>query len=125
MAIDHQMVVIQVQVGKNFIYDVLIDGGSRVNIIEDLKIQSGLSKPNPTFCNLLMADQTIAKPLGLIRDLKIFDHGIPYMVTFIVINNNVLNSNYSMLLGRPWLRNAKVSHNWGTNIVTICKEPIQ
>jgi hypothetical protein len=66
-----------------------------------------------------MADQTIAKPFGLIGDLKIFVHGIPYMVTFIVINNIVLDSSYSMLLRRPWLRNAKVSHNWGTNIVTI------
>jgi hypothetical protein len=93
---------------------VLIDGGSRVNIIiEDLKIQLGLSKPNPTLCNLLMADQTIIKPLGLIKDLKIFVHGIPYMVTFVVINSNVLNSSHSMLLGRPWLRNAKVSHNRG------------
>jgi hypothetical protein len=26
-AIDHQMAMIQVQVGKNFIYDVLIEGG--------------------------------------------------------------------------------------------------
>jgi hypothetical protein len=24
-----------------------------------------------------------------------------------------------MLLGHPWLRDAKTSHNWGTNIVTI------
>jgi hypothetical protein len=38
VAIDHQMVVIQVQVGKNFIDDVLIDGGSKINIItENLK----------------------------------------------------------------------------------------
>jgi hypothetical protein len=58
-----------------------------------------------------MLDQTIAKPLGLIRDLKIFVHGIPYTVTFTVINSNVLDYSYSMLLGRPWLRDAKVSHN--------------
>jgi hypothetical protein len=32
-----------------------------------------------------MADQTIAKPLGLIKDFKILVHGIPYAVTFIVI----------------------------------------
>jgi hypothetical protein len=66
-----------------------------------------------------MVDQTIAKPLGLIRDLKIFVHGILYTVTFIVINSNVLDYNYSMLLGHPWLRDAKVSHDWGTNIATI------
>ncbi len=54
-----------------------------------------------------MANQIMAKPLGLIKDLEIFVHGIPYIVTFIVINNNVINCSYSMLLGRPWLRDAK------------------
>ncbi len=24
-----------------------------------------------------------------------------------------------MLLGKPWLRDAKVAHDWGSNIVTI------
>jgi hypothetical protein len=24
-----------------------------------------------------------------------------------------------MLLGRPWLRDAKVAHDWGSNIITI------
>jgi hypothetical protein len=39
MAIDHQMATIQIQVGKNFMDDVLIDGASRVNIItKNLKI---------------------------------------------------------------------------------------
>jgi hypothetical protein len=62
--------------------------------------------------NLRMANQIITKPLGLIRDFKIFVHGIPYIVTFIVIDINVINSSYSMLLGCPWLKDAKVSHDW-------------
>jgi hypothetical protein len=66
-----------------------------------------------------MADQTIAKPLGLIKDLRILVHGIPYVVTFNVIYNSVLDSSYSMLLSHPWLRDAKVSHDWGNNIITI------
>ncbi len=120
MVIDHQMAVIQVQIGKNFIDDVLIDGGFGVNIItENLRVQLSLSKLNPMPYNFRMVDQTIAKPLGFIRDLKIFIHAIPYIVTFIVINNNVLDFNYSMLLGCPWLKDVKVFHNWGTNIVTI------
>jgi hypothetical protein len=48
-----------------------------------------------------MVDQTIAKPLGLIKDLKKIIHEIPYELTFIVIYNSVLNSNYFMLLGHP------------------------
>ncbi len=78
-----------------------------------------MSKLDPTLYNLLMANQTIAKPLGLIRDLKTFVHGIPYIVTFTVMNNNVLNFNYSMMLRHHWLKDAKVSHDWGTNIVII------
>jgi hypothetical protein len=65
------MVVIQVQVGKHFIENVLLDGGYGVNIItEKLKVQLGLSKPKPSSYNLCMVDQTTAKPLGLIKDLK-------------------------------------------------------
>jgi hypothetical protein len=79
---------------------VLIDGRYGINIItKNLIIQLNLSKPNPAAYNLHMSDQTIAKSFGLIRDLKIFIHGIPYLVTFIVINNNVMDSSYSMLLG--------------------------
>jgi hypothetical protein len=57
------MAIIQVQIRKNFIEDVPLDGGSRVNIImEKLKVQLGLSKPKHAPYNLFMAYQTIAKP---------------------------------------------------------------
>jgi hypothetical protein len=48
-----------------------------------------------------MVNQTIVKPLGLIKDLRIFVHGIPYVVTFTVIQSSVLNSSYFMLLSHP------------------------
>jgi len=90
----------------------LSDGGFGINIItKNLKVQLGFLKPNPVPYNLCMEDQTIAKPLGFIRDLKIFVYGIPDTITFILINNNVLETSYSMLLGCPWLRNAKISHD--------------
>ncbi len=30
-----------------------------------------------------------------------------------------MDCSYSLLLGHPWLRNVKISHNYETNIVTI------
>jgi hypothetical protein len=82
-------------------------------------VQLGMSKPEPTPYNLHMVDQTIAKVLSLINNLKILIHGIPYVVTFTVIQNSVSDSSYSMLLGHFWLRDAKVYHYWGINIITI------
>jgi hypothetical protein len=38
---------------------------------------------------LRLADQTIAKPLGSIEDVKILVHGILYAMTFIVIQSSV------------------------------------
>ncbi len=67
-----------------------------------------------------MAYQTTTKPMGLIRKLKIYVHNIPYIIVFIILLNNVVDSSYSMLLlGRPWLRDAKVAHDWGSNIVAM------
>jgi len=82
-------------------------------------VQLGLSKPKSAPYNLHMADQTILKPLGLIKDLKILVHGILYVITFTVIQNSVPNFSYFILLGRPWLRDAKMFHDWGNNTITI------
>ncbi len=79
----------------------------------------GLSKPNPTSYNSHMADQTIAKPLGLIKDLRILVHEIPYTINLNVIESIFLDFSHSMSLGCPWLRDAKVSHGWGKNIIII------
>jgi hypothetical protein len=66
-----------------------------------------------------MVDQSMTKPLGIIRNLKIHIHGIPYVATFTIWQNNVVDSSYSMLLGRPWFKDAKVTHDWGNNVIIV------
>ncbi len=58
-----------------------------------------------------MVDQTLTKLVRLIHDLKIHIHGIPYVITFTVMKNNILDASYFMLLGHPWLQDAKVTHD--------------
>jgi hypothetical protein len=114
------MVVIQVHMGKNIVEDVLLDGGLGVNIIiEDLKKKLRLPISKPTPYTLRMAKQTLTKLVWLIRNLKIHVSGIPYVVTFTMMKNDVLDASYSMLLGHPWLQNAKVMHDWGNNFINI------
>ncbi len=79
LTIDNHMVVIQIQIGKNIIEDVFMDEGSGVNIItKQMRLRLGLLKPKPAPYNLKMTDRTTTKPVGLIKDLKIYVHGIPY-----------------------------------------------
>jgi hypothetical protein len=51
------MAIIQIQVGKNIIENVLIDGGASVNIItKNLITKLGLPKPIPSPYHLRMVD---------------------------------------------------------------------
>ncbi len=96
------MIVIQVQIGKNIIEDVLLDGGTSVNIItENFKTKLGLPKPRLAPYHFRMTDHSMTKPLGIIKNLKIQIHGIPYVAAFTILQNNVVDFNYSMLFGKP------------------------
>jgi hypothetical protein len=68
VVINNHTAIIQVQVRKNTIDDVLLDGRSKVNIIiEQLRVKLGLLKPNPAPYNLQIANQTTTKLIGLIK----------------------------------------------------------
>jgi hypothetical protein len=58
-----------------------------------------------------MLDQTTTQLMGLIYDLQIYIHNIPFVATFVILQNNVVDSNYFMLLVRPWLKDTKVEHD--------------
>jgi len=40
-------------------------------------------------------------------------------MTFTVIQSNVLDSTYFILLGCPWLKDVNMSHNRGNNTIII------
>lgn len=49
-------------------------------------------------------------------------HDIPYVVTFIVLWNMIVDSSFFMSLGILWLKDAKVAHDCNNNIFAIQKE---
>ncbi len=90
----------------------MIYGGANVNIIIDnLITKLGLPKPIPTPYHFKMVNMSVTGLLEIIKILKIHINDIPYIATFIVLKNNVVDSSYFMLLGRPWLKDAKVTHD--------------
>ncbi len=114
------MAVIQVQIGKNTIEDVLLDGGSKINIItEQLKLKLGLPKPKFAPYNLRMAYQTTIKSSGVDQRSKDICswHSLHNYVYCILKQCGRFQLFH--VVGRPWLKDVKVAHDWGNNIVTI------
>jgi hypothetical protein len=118
--VDNQMAIIQIQVGKNIVEDVLLDRGASVNIIiENLKTKLGLLKPRLAPYHFKMADHSMTKPFRIIKILKIHIHGTPYVSTFIVLKTNVVDLSYFMLLGRTWFKDVKVTYDWENSVITV------
>ncbi len=46
-------------------------------------------------------------------------HGVPYVATFTIFKNSVVDFNHYMLLGKPWFIDAKVIHDQGNNVIIV------
>jgi hypothetical protein len=76
-----------------------LDGGSKLNInTKQLRTSLGLPKQKLVSYNMHMVDQTTTKPMGLIKDLRIYVHGMPYITTFTILQNIVVDFSYSMIV---------------------------
>ncbi len=66
-----------------------------------------------------MAYQWKVQPARLTQNLKIDLVGCTFKISVIVLEMEDIPVVYSMFLGRPWLKQAKVHHDWGNNISTM------
>jgi hypothetical protein len=119
-AFDEEMPMISLIMKNRRIPNALIDGGSRVNIITDtLKKKLGLKRMEPAPFTLKMAEQKKVMPKGIIRDVRLDVGGIVIQTTLTVIDMVSTEDSYSLLLGRPWLKEAQAQHDWPLNKLTL------
>jgi len=72
--VNNHMTIIQVQVRKNIVEDVLIDDRASVNIIkENLITKLSLPKPRPTPYHFKMTNKNMTRPLRIIRNHQKFE----------------------------------------------------
>jgi hypothetical protein len=66
-----------------------------------------------------MVDQRKIMPKEIIRDVRLNVGGIVIRTTFTVIDMVSTKDSYSLLLGRPWLKDAQAQRDWPLNKLTI------
>ena len=99
---DVKAVKIEVMVVDKVVPNVLVDGGSGLNILLEhtmKKLGLRLTCPSPFVIN--MANQSPSTPLGMIKDCRITTGGEEYIVTFHVIKMHTDKDAFPILLGRP------------------------
>ena len=119
---DDNVAKIKMIIAMQEVQGVILDGGSGVNVItEDLANKLGL-RWEPIPFNIRMVDNRTVVPKGLIRHAKVKVGGMDYLVNLVVITMQTpTQDSYQVLLGRPWLRDAKVKHDWNRDIISLKK----
>ena len=105
---------IEVMVVDKVLPNVLVDGGSGLNImLEHTLNQLGLHLTGTSPFIINMANQTSSKPIGMVKDCRIQSGGEENVVNFHVIKMHSTKDTFPLLLGRPWLKMASVVVDWG------------
>ena len=111
---------IDVSIDGVLITGVQVDGGSSVNLMTaDTMKKLGLSNLLPTDLLLRMADHSKVLPVGVLVNVDTNIAGIIYKIDYVVFQLKSSTLSYSILLGRPWLFDAKARNDWGRSTLTI------
>ena len=106
-------VEIEVTVVDKVVPNVLVDGGSSLNILHGHTMRKlGLSLTGPSKFVINMANQSQVVPVGIIKNCRLSTGGEEYIVTFQVIKIHDNKDAFLILLGRPWLRMANAVVDW-------------
>jgi hypothetical protein len=114
---------IEVEYADHLYTGVLLDGGSGVNILATSELRR-LVRPQlePAPFQACMVNHSLVQPIGILRNQLICIHGTPFKISFIVLELRPTEEEaYTMLLGRPWFKQAKLCHDSHKGIITIKK----
>ena len=95
-------------------------GGSGVYIVTGtLRRKLRLKKIESLPFTIKMADQKKVMPKEIIQDVCVDVGGIMIWIVLTIIDMVNNEDSYSMLLGRPWLKEAQARHDWPLTKLTL------
>jgi hypothetical protein len=108
---DEVMPIVQISIGNCEIMDVLLDGGFGINIIfKHMQRKLGLKKQQSVPFMVRMINQGKVQLVNLIRNFKINLARCTFKISVTALQMEDTPKAYSMLLRRPWLKQAKAHH---------------
>ena len=98
----------------------VLDGGAGVSIVTK-RCWEKMGRPPMEVADLRvkLANGSLVKALGLLKNfkVKILDHYVRH--TFAVMDFDDKPSSYEMILGRPFMREHQMVHDWSNNQVYL------
>ena len=110
-------------IGANQINRALLDLGASVNLLPySIYLQLGLRELKPTSMTLQLADKSMKRPRGIIKDVLIMVVKFYFPMDFIVIDTEPVHnieSHILVILGQPFLATANALINCRIGVMEI------
>ena len=109
---DEQSPSIKVIIRGQDVAGTIVDGGSRVNLINKITCDKlRITKLDACPFWLRMADTGMVRLLGLIQQLDVILGYHTFHISAIVLHLESQGA-YQLLLGRPWLKTTHIKQDW-------------
>ena len=103
--------------------EAILDGSAEVSIMTKKCWEKwGSLLMEKTSLIVKFIDGTTTRLVGVVKDLRVKTFGITYHVWFVVMDFKNPIDSYDIILGKPFLRSARVVHDWSSNMIYLRKD---
>ena len=107
---------------ESIISMAILDSGAGISIAtKTIWEKWGKPKVRRTHMNLQLADGSLENPIGLLENILVKSCDIEYEHTFAIVDFGK-NTNYEVILGRPFMRQFRMVQDWGYNYLYLRHE---
>ena len=108
---DYDAFTIPCTVGSLHFAKALFDLGASINLMPlSIYKKFGLGDPKPTAMRLLMADQIVKRPIGILHDVLVKVESLVFPAHFVIVGCEV-DFEVPIILGRPFLATGRALVN--------------
>ncbi|KAI5063849.1 hypothetical protein GOP47_0020519 [Adiantum capillus-veneris] len=112
MFMDLEAPTISLEIGSHSVTEVQLDGGAVVNLMTEQTMgELGLKQVEPTNIILHLANQRHVKSLGILQGVKSIVASLEFHVSYLIVRPHSYGASFPILLGRPWLVQARTEEN--------------
>ena len=114
--------IVTVKISGHSFPNTLVDLGATINILTTGACEKlGISALEPTATLLELADRSVIRPEGIVKDIMVSVESWEYPADFLVINPKTRMEGHPLILGWPWLATTNAYIGCRTGSMTITR----
>lgn len=120
---DYKSPRLTASIARTSLQGAIVNGGFGINLMPEYTLDAlGLQMSQLVHFSFTLVDQCNVPPDGIIENVPVEIQGFIFHLDFVVVRLPKLLGGFPLLIGHPWLRQAKAIHDRGNDQLWICPQ---